>query len=78
MYTTPPCSLRWQLPVLFIRHKVQRALLTRDATPAESATPDVNRLFETIEDTGELPTSVLMQTKIHKVMKVVTRLERIP
>ena len=40
--------------------------------------PDVNRLFETIEAKGNLTTTVLLQMKIHKVMKAVAKLENIP
>lgn len=64
--------------VLYLRHKIQKGLLTRDQKPIEAELPEMSRFISKLESFGELDASILRSTKIHKVCKAILKLGDIP
>ncbi|KUJ09457.1 uncharacterized protein LY89DRAFT_724443 [Mollisia scopiformis] len=84
--TTPPPALsreevkkaeitRLEKGVLYIRHKVQKGLLTKDQQPIEAELPEISRLISKLESFGDIDVSIILSTKIHKVCKAILKLE---
>lgn len=52
--------------------------MSRDHLPIEAELPGLSRFLSKLESFGELPASILLTTKIHKVCKAVLKLENVP
>lgn len=64
--------------IRYIRHRLQRCFLTADVEPTESAMPAMAELFTRLEQHKDLEAMIIRKTKIHKVLKNIVRLEKIP
>jgi hypothetical protein len=63
---------------LFLRHKLQKGLLTRDQEPKEEEMKFMNDYIAKLEGFPELEVSIIRATKINKVLKAILKLESIP
>ncbi|KAK9455831.1 hypothetical protein V1511DRAFT_487758 [Dipodascopsis uninucleata] len=64
--------------VLFLRHRLQKAFLTRDKSPAEEDMETMHKLLSKLEGFQGLELSIIRSTKINKVLKGINRLSYIP
>lgn len=67
-----------QREVLFLRHKLQKGLLTREEKPQEQDMPGMHEYIKLLEKFGNLEVSIIRETKINKVLKAVLKLDVIP
>ncbi|KAF4620184.1 hypothetical protein G7Y89_g14637 [Cudoniella acicularis] len=64
--------------ILFLRHKLQKGLLSRDQDPKEDDMAQVSEYLTTLEGYADLEIEILQNTKINKVLKAVLKLNSIP
>ncbi|KAK9323541.1 hypothetical protein V1517DRAFT_289138 [Lipomyces orientalis] len=64
--------------VLYVRHKLQKAFLTRDKPPAEDEMETMDKFFTKLENFQGLEISIIRNTKINKVLKAIHKLTEIP
>lgn len=64
--------------VLFLRHKLQKGLLTRDQQPKEEEMRMMSDYLTKLESFPDLETEIIRGTKINKVLKAMLKLENIP
>ncbi|CAK7215280.1 hypothetical protein SCUCBS95973_002428 [Sporothrix curviconia] len=64
--------------VLFLRHKIQKGLLTRDQAPKEDEMKTVSDYLTKLEGFPDLEVGVIRETKINKVLKAILKIETIP
>lgn len=69
---------RKEKEVLYLRHKLQRGLLTRDQQPQESEMKQMSEYITMLENFKDLEVSIIRTTKINKVLKAILKLETIP
>lgn len=67
-----------QTSVLYLRHKLQKGFLTRDQPPKEDEMETMHGHFTQLEGYPELEADIMRETKIHKVLKAILKLELIP
>lgn len=73
-------DLPWlqQREVLFLRHKLQKGLLTRDQEPKPEEMKVMSEFLTKLEAFPDLEVSIIRATKINKVLKAILKLENIP
>lgn len=64
--------------VLFLRHKLQKGLLTRDQQPKEEEMKMMSDYLTKLEGFPDLETEIIRTTKINKVLKAMLKLDQIP
>ncbi|KAJ4416369.1 hypothetical protein N0V82_006806 [Gnomoniopsis sp. IMI 355080] len=64
--------------VLFLRHKLQKGLLTRDQQPKEEEMKMMSDYLTKLEGFPDLETEIIRTTKINKVLKAMLKLDHIP
>lgn len=64
--------------VLFLRHKLQKGLLTRDQEPKEDEMQMMSEYLTKLEGLPDLETEIIRVTKINKVLKAMLKLDTIP
>jgi len=64
--------------VLWLRHKLQKGFLTRDQAPKEEEMSAMADHFNQLEEYTDLEPSIIRETKIHKVLKAILKLNSIP
>ncbi|OAA49465.1 PWWP domain-containing protein [Metarhizium rileyi] len=64
--------------VLFLRHKLQKGLLTREQQPKEDEMQSMSDFITLLEKFGDLEVSIIRATKINKVLKAILKLDAIP
>jgi hypothetical protein len=64
--------------VLFLRHKLQKGLLTRDQEPKEDEMKLMSDYITKLEAFPDLEVSIIRSTKINKVLKAILKLDSIP
>lgn len=64
--------------VLFLRHKLQKGLLTRDQLPKEDEVKVLSDYLVKLEQFPDLETEIIRKTKINKVLKAILKLDSIP
>ncbi|KAI9172056.1 Origin recognition complex subunit 3 [Paramyrothecium foliicola] len=69
---------RKEKEVLYLRHKLQRGLLTRDQQPQESEMKQMSDFIAMLENFADLEVSIIRATKINKVLKAILKLDSIP
>ncbi|KAK0754177.1 hypothetical protein B0T18DRAFT_32121 [Schizothecium vesticola] len=69
---------RKEKEVLFLRHKLQKGLLTRDQEPKEEEMKAMSDFVSTLESFSDLAVSIIRATKINKVLKAILKLDNIP
>jgi hypothetical protein len=67
-----------QKEVLFLRHKLQKGLLTRDQEPKEEEMQLMSDYVTKLEGFPDLEVSIIRATKINKVLKAILKLDNIP
>ena len=67
-----------QKEVLYLRHKLQRGLLTRDQQPQEAEMQQMAEYITLLENFSDLEVSIIRATKINKVLKAILKLDSIP
>lgn len=63
---------------MYLRHKLQRGLLTRDQQPQESEMQQMSEYVTILEKLKDLEVSIIRATKINKVLKAILKLDSIP
>lgn len=63
---------------MYLRHKLQRGLLTRDQQPQESEMQQMSEYVSILEKLKDLEVSIIRATKINKVLKAILKLDNIP
>jgi hypothetical protein len=63
---------------LFLRHKIQKGLLTRDQEPKQDEMKLMSDYITKLEGFPDLEVSIIRTTKINKVLKAILKLENIP
>ncbi|KAK1781119.1 hypothetical protein QBC45DRAFT_78409 [Copromyces sp. CBS 386.78] len=69
---------RKEREVLFLRHKLQKGLLTRDQEPKSEEMKVMSEFLTKLEAFPDLEVSIIRATKINKVLKAILKLENIP
>ncbi|PHH89035.1 hypothetical protein CDD83_6732 [Cordyceps sp. RAO-2017] len=69
---------RKEKEVLYLRHKLQRGLLTREQQPREDEMKSMSDFISVLESFVDLEVSIIRATKINKVLKAILKLESIP
>lgn len=72
---------RWERKkkeVLFLRHKLQKGLLTRDQQPKEEEMQMMSDYLTKLEGFPDLDVEIIRVTKINKVLKALLKLDNIP
>jgi len=64
--------------ILFLRHKLQKGLLTRDQDPKEEEMKQMSEFISKLEGYADLEVSIIRATKINKVLKAILKLNTIP
>ncbi|KAG4303785.1 hypothetical protein PORY_002810 [Pneumocystis oryctolagi] len=64
--------------ILFLRHKLQRIMLTTGKNPSEADMPVVSEQLKKLEAFKEIDAAILQTTKIGKVLKRIIQLSDIP
>ncbi|CAG8952612.1 hypothetical protein HYFRA_00009718 [Hymenoscyphus fraxineus] len=67
-----------QKEILFLRHKLQKGLLTRDQEPKEEEMKQMSEFVTKLEGYSDLEVSIIRGTKINKVLKAILKLTTIP
>jgi hypothetical protein len=66
------------LTVLYLRHRLQKGFLSRDQAPKEEEMPNMSAYLKQLEELEDLEAEVIKNTKVHKVLKAIIKLETIP
>ncbi|PVH88594.1 hypothetical protein DL98DRAFT_201760 [Cadophora sp. DSE1049] len=64
--------------ILFLRHKLQKGLLTRDQEPKEMEMRQMSEFIAKLQGYADLEVSIIRTTKINKVLKAILKLPFIP
>jgi hypothetical protein len=64
--------------VLFVRHRLQKGFISRDHPPKEEEMSQMAGLFSKLEKIEDLEVSIIRETKIHKVLRMIVKLATIP
>ncbi|KAL4902551.1 hypothetical protein BDW74DRAFT_180656 [Aspergillus multicolor] len=64
--------------VLFIRHRLQKGFISRDHPPKEEEMSQMSGYFTKLEKLNDLEVSIIRETKIHKVLRMIIKLPNIP
>ncbi|BCS21324.1 PWWP domain protein [Aspergillus puulaauensis] len=65
--------------VLFVRHRLQKGFISRDHPPKEEEMAQMSTYFNKLEKLGgDLEVSIIRETKIHKVLRMILKLPNIP
>lgn len=63
---------------MFLRHKLQKGLLTREQKPKEEEMQSMSDFITMLEKIGNLEVSIIRETKINKVLKAILKLDAVP
>ncbi|EDO01960.1 hypothetical protein SS1G_04435 [Sclerotinia sclerotiorum 1980 UF-70] len=64
--------------ILFLRHKLQKGLLTKDQEPRPDEMQQMSEYVNKLEGYADLEVSIIRVTKINKVLKAILKLPAIP
>ncbi|KAF7949868.1 uncharacterized protein EAE97_003377 [Botrytis byssoidea] len=64
--------------ILFLRHKLQKGLLTKDQEPKADEMQQMSEYVNKLEGYADLEVSIIRRTKINKVLKAILKLPVIP
>ncbi|TQS38292.1 hypothetical protein Golomagni_01204 [Golovinomyces magnicellulatus] len=67
-----------QKEILFLRHKLQKGLLTKDQALKSEDMKLMSEFIEKLEAYTDLEVNIIRQTKINKVLKAILKLQEIP
>lgn len=63
---------------MFLRHKLQKGLLTKDQEPKEEEMNQMSEFINKLEGYADLEVSIIRATKINKVLKAILKVPIIP
>lgn len=63
---------------MYIRHKLQKGFISREYPPKEEEMGAMANFFQKLEGHEELEVSMIRSTKIHRVLKMIAKLNSIP
>lgn len=63
---------------MFIRHKLQKGFISRDQPPKEEEMTSMANCLSKLENYDEIEISIIRQTKINKVLKMIVKLNFVP
>ncbi|KAM0255416.1 hypothetical protein ACHAQJ_005784 [Trichoderma viride] len=69
---------RKEKEVMYLRHRLQRGLLTREQQPREDEMDSMSSFITILENFHDLEVSIIRHTKINKVFKAILKLDSIP
>ncbi|TQV95701.1 PWWP domain-containing protein [Cordyceps javanica] len=69
---------RKQREVFFLRHKLQKGLLSKDTPPVEAEMKGMSDYLTALETFTDLEASIIRETKINKVLKAILKMDSIP
>lgn len=69
---------RKEKEILFLRHRLQKGLLNRDAEPKEAEMKPMSDYLSKLETFPTLEVNIIRATKINKVLKAILKLDGIP
>ncbi|ATY63480.1 PWWP domain-containing [Cordyceps militaris] len=69
---------RRQREVFFLRHKLQKGLLSKDTPPVEGEMKGMSDYLTALETFTDLEASIIRETKINKVLKAILKMDSIP
>lgn len=69
---------RKEKEIMYLRHKLQRGLLTREQQPREDEMEAMSSFITILENFQDLDVSIIRGTKINKVFKAILKLDSIP
>ncbi|KAG5437194.1 hypothetical protein PCANB_001172 [Pneumocystis canis] len=81
LFSEQSSQVKWEQKkqqVLFLRHKLQRIMLTTGKIPSEADMPIVSEQLEKLETFKGIDAAILRTTKIGKVLKRIVQLSDIP
>ncbi|KAL2869989.1 PWWP domain protein [Aspergillus lucknowensis] len=64
--------------VLFVRHRLQKGFISRDQPPKEEEMAQMSGYLTKLEKIEDLEVSIIRETKIHKVLRMIIKLPSIP
>ncbi|KAL3475389.1 hypothetical protein BJX99DRAFT_247594 [Aspergillus californicus] len=64
--------------VLFVRHRLQKGFISRDQPPKEDEMSQMSGYLTKLEKIEDLEVSIIRETKIHKVLRMIIKLPSIP
>ncbi|KAA8576901.1 hypothetical protein EYC84_006941 [Monilinia fructicola] len=70
--------LKKEKEILFLRHKLQKGLLTKDQEPKAEEMQQMSEYVNKLEGYADLEVSIIRVTKINKVLKAILKLPVIP
>ncbi|KAL7922651.1 hypothetical protein ACQKWADRAFT_75472 [Trichoderma austrokoningii] len=70
--------LRKEKEIMYLRHKLQRGLLTREQQPREDEMEAMSSYITHLENFQDLDASIIRSTKINKVFKAILKLDSVP
>ncbi|TVY49333.1 PWWP domain-containing protein [Lachnellula occidentalis] len=71
-------QIKKEAKILFLRHKLQKGLLTRDQEPKEEEMKQMSEFVTKLEGYADLEVSIIRATKINKVLKAILKINTIP
>ncbi|KAK9417231.1 hypothetical protein SUNI508_09035 [Seiridium unicorne] len=77
-YTPEEKHARKEKEILFLRHRLQKGLLNRDAAIKESDMANMSDYLAKLEGFPDLEADIIRKTKINKVLKAILKLHEIP
>ncbi|KAG8627608.1 hypothetical protein KVT40_005091 [Elsinoe batatas] len=69
---------RREKAIFYLRHRLQKGFLSNDTPPKDDEMPQMDEFFRDLEKHTNLEGSIIRNTKIHKVLKNILRLDNIP
>jgi hypothetical protein len=64
--------------VLYLRHRLQKGFLSRDQAPKDEDMESMSEYLKQLEAHQDLEGDVIKKTKVHKVLRAIIKLEKIP
>ena len=64
--------------VLYLRHRLQKGFLSRDQAPKDEDMTSMSEYLKQLEAHDDLEAEVIKKTKVHKVLRAIIKLEKIP
>lgn len=66
------------ISVLHLRHRLQKGFVSREGLPKDDEMPQMNDYFNMVETSPDIDAAIIRDTKIHKVLKAILKMETIP
>jgi hypothetical protein len=66
------------MPVLYLRHKLQKGLVSREVPPKPEEMDVMADHLSVLEQNQDLDANIIRDTKAHKLLKVILKLKEIP